>query len=87
MLRFEFNLLTFLLGIVSGVIGQWIWHNWIAKKPPEPIFAIFPDELGNINVTSKLGPNYPEFKVSSLQGTFAYTRPQTGTTDTGDGDI
>lgn len=67
---------------MGGIIGQWIWNKWIAKKPPEPIFALTPGEAGNFNVTSKLGPNYPEFTVSSPQGTFAYTKPQIDATDT-----
>ena len=82
MLKFEFNFLTLLLGIAGGIIGQWIWNKWIAKKPPEPFFALTPGEAGNINVTSKLGPDSPEFTVSYLKGTFAYTKPQIDTTDT-----
>ncbi len=81
MLQFKFNLLTFLLGIASGVIGQWLYNKLFEKKPPEPIFALIPGEAGRINVTSRLGPDY-EFTFSSPQGTFTYTRPQTDTTDT-----
>lgn len=84
MFQFKFNLLTFLLGIAGGIIGQWIWNKWIAKKPPEPILALTPDEAGNIDVTSKLGPDSPDFKVISAQGEIAYTKLQTSTTDTGD---
>lgn len=78
----NFNLFSIVLGIATTLFGQWAWHKWFMKKPPEAIFALTPDEAGNIDVTSKLGPDSPEFRITSHKGIFEYTRPLTSTTDT-----
>lgn len=88
MLQFEFNLITFLLGIVSGVIstliGQWAYNKWLAKKPPDPIFALIPNEAGNIDFTGKVDPDLLEIMVSHAKGIFKYIKPHADASDTAD---
>ena len=56
--QFEFNLITFLLGIVSGIIstliGQWAYNKWIAKAAQTEPMTIFEYSLKDLTKTKKV---------------------------------